>query len=179
MSSVAAVIEQAQGNKGNGQQQRPQSNWKPEWNVSTFLVCSPQDPDLSIYEIPEASFVGKDYAGYVAMQISKSNHRDFPGHRFCLGAILPDGRFVLNISPRVEGQRQGSPSIDTGVWGAASVLLLKSQSWQESDVAVQVDRFVVRTSGRDDRTQAAPRGIGKPGKTERERAKGKAKPKRD
>ena len=180
--SVAEMIDRAQGKTAvDYTAPRPKGDgpaWKPEWAVNTFLVCDPRDAYLPIYEIPEADFHGIQYAGHCAVQIWKSNHRDFPGHRFTFGAILPDGRFVPNISPRVEGQRQGTPSIDESIWDAQDALTRKARLWQQTDVAVQVDRYVDRSSHqRGNQNAATPRGIGKPGKTDRARAKGKARAK--
>jgi hypothetical protein len=181
-NSTAEIIDRAQGKTAVGYQApRPQGTgtpFKAEWTVNCFLVCDSSDENFPIFEIPEAEFFGKDHVGKVVMQISKSNHRDFPGHRFTLGAILPDGRFVPNISPRVSDQRQGTPVIDEKPWRAAFYLFVKAETWQQTDVAIQCDRYVDRSATpRGTTTEAPKRGIGKAGKTERERAKGKARPK--
>jgi hypothetical protein len=185
--STQHLIDQAQQQTGGN---RPQGQpFKAEWHTSLFLVCNPKGSDPNIYEVQvgdlqllnsnsfREEFDLTRYAGFLAVQVHKSNHRDFPGHRFTLGAILPNGRFVPNISPRVEGQRTGQPLIDDSVWETTIALWAKAREYQQTDVTIQADRYVQRTSTPRGEIKAPPKGIGKPGKTDRERAKGKAKPK--
>jgi hypothetical protein len=118
------------------------------------------------------------FAGCVMVGIKKSDHRDFPSYRVAIGTVLMDGRFVPGITPHadLDALRLGSIQWD-GAFASLRTLLVAAEDWINTDQGYSVDRFVMRKGGegRSDNAKAAH----KTGKTERNRAKGKAKPRKD
>lgn len=167
--SIAHIIEQnTQPETNRDRGDRPV--WKPEWNLVGYLVAVVKDGATQVIELrPNEDF--KPYAQYLAVSLTKSSHKGFKNHRFSLGTILNDGRFVPSFGPRVSNQRSGQPELDEGAWLALSKLVEAAKEWQGGDAAFQCDHYVAYTSG--------PEKVGQKvtGKTERERAKGKARPK--
>lgn len=162
--SIAHIIEQ----HTKPEDSRPA--WKPEWNIAGYLIAVVEDGTTIIREVPGDTDL-TPYAKHYAAGLKKSTHRPFQRHRFALGVILNNGNFVPSFDVMVEGQREGNPFVDEGAWEALDRLLVAVKNWQQTDAAYQSDAYVDKTSGPP---KAESR---KTGKTERDRAKGKARPK--
>lgn len=163
--NVNQIIETNQPSQDRG---RDQNKWKPTWTVVNHLVAIVRDGTTLVEQVKKENF--KDVDGHAAVQIWQSDHRAVQFSRFSLGTIVGD-RFVPSISPRVEGVKTRNPRIDSGHWEAVFQLLEAAKAWQQEDAVYQADKYVDRTSGPVQVTQKHT------GKTDRARAKGKARPK--
>jgi len=167
MNDVTRIIEE------NQKQDRPdRPAFKPEWTPQVYLVLqadaenNPTPTTIYQQDLP-------DYGDAIAVCCLMSNHRPFQAYRFVLGTILKSGKFVPNVSPRVDGYRNGNPEVAQDTWWDIMTLLGEAKKWQETDAATQADRYVARSAPRED----GAKGHRQTGKTERNRARGKAKPK--
>jgi hypothetical protein len=143
-----------------------------EYRDTVYLVADPNE-NGGIYQLPvDDNLDLKKYPNCLAVLVRKTNHRDFPDCEFLFGTILQNGRFVINIRPRVRDQRNGTPTFDN-TWATMASLMAKAEEWHQGEVAWQVDKYVDRGQSKTPRNPP-PRGIGGVGKTERERQKGKA-----
>jgi len=174
--SISHLIEQ------NAQQDHSKPAWKPEYPAVGYLIATVKDDRTEIVEVMAwdeeyPDMPNRDllkYPNHYAVQLCKSTHRPFRYHRFFIGTILANGKFVFSVAPRVDDWKSGSPKVDSGSWDALHKLLEAAESWQGGDASFQTDGYVERSSGPPQTS-----GFRKTGKTERARARGKAKPKSD
>ncbi len=108
--------------------------------------------------------------------MERSNNRDRPDHRFFYGSITAEGRSVPYIQPTILGRNTGTARIDD-TFVAFYDLNVYAQKWLAGIVEAQEEAFLARgdSQKRDSRDSVqVPKRLGK---TEKDRAKGKAKPK--
>lgn len=153
--------------------QATETRFTPQWrdlgvlilNKKGELVCDSTTPFPTNPEDFEA--FGKEHENCVACAIRHSDHKPFPFYRFTFGMILRSGKFVPSLSPRVI-LRDGSMKIDNSFYDMMT-MVEKAEQWFEKQLAWQSDALA----------KSREQHVRSPGKTERQRAKGKAKPKHD
>lgn len=131
--------------------------WKPEWTPSKYLIAIVRNGKTEITELAamdddRSMNPNRDLGRYVnhyAVQVVKSSHRGFQYHRFVLGTIISDGKFVSSIAPRVEGVRDGNPQIDNGAWDAVYALMGYAEEHQEDDSKKQCEEYAARQNARE------------------------------
>ena len=170
--SIAHII-------NNYQEQTQKPNDRPRreiiWSEAATFVMRPSSTTVETLA-PGADFA--PYAGCLLVGVKKSDHRDFPNYRVAIGTLLnSESRFVPGVSPRADLDQLRLGNIEKDdTFDSLCLLLRAAEEWIQADKTWNVDKFVSRKGGegRDGNEKAAKR----TGKTERERAKGKAKPAR-
>lgn len=140
-----------------------------------FVAKASPDGTFEIHELePNADL--KPWAWCIMLGVKKSDHRDFQQHRCTVGTVLGDGRFVPSFTPRanLDELRLGSVSWDT-TWDMVNALNAAAKAWADADQSWNIQRFVDRKGG----SQSNQPEVHKTGKTERNRLRGKARPKKD
>lgn len=173
--SVNQIIRDAEASQSS-HQQVPRRD--VEWDDFAAFVCNPEAPD-SVYQLKDGETF-EQFPRHVAAVVSRSDHRDFPQHRIRIGAVSSNGRFFPNLSPRSDLQqmRSGNVSLD-GTFAALKLVAASVEAFIQDEYSWHVDRYVQRTAGKGRGPEQAKPQVRSSGKTERERAKGKARPKRD
>ncbi len=140
MANVQQIIDQHRPTQTSA---RPA--FQAEWKDSLFFVVDPKEG--GIYELPITEDLDLSaYPWCIAILVKKSNHRDFPRHRFLLGTLLENGRFVTGLTPRVENQRLGQADLDN-TWPAVLALVERVQVWHGLEASRQADAFLERKGG--------------------------------
>lgn len=145
------------------------------WSEARAFAAAPGS--IEVIELtPGADFTPYPY--HLLVGVKKSDHRDFPLYRVAVGTILADGRFVPGVSPHadIEQLRNGA-IVWNGTFDVLTRLLKAAEEWVASDMSYALDRFVTRKGGAPEAQKATTK-MQRPGKTERDRARGKAQPKR-
>jgi hypothetical protein len=169
--SIAHII-----NEYEEQNQKTSDRPKRETVWSEAVIFVAHVPSENVERLTPGADL-KPHAGCLMVGVKKSDHRDFPMYRIAIGTILGDGRFVPGVSPRADlDQLRLGSVVWNGTFEGLTRLLHAAEEWINTDQGFNVDRFISRKGGEGrDRDAKA---VKHTGKTERERAKGKAKPAR-
>lgn len=172
MSSITHIIEQhTQASNGDASHQKRMTVWR---EARIFILPFVTESTTEIVSLsPGADLTS--YGQQLMVGVKKSDHRDFPLYRVAIGTILGDGHFVPGISPRADFDqlRLGTVAWDD-CFENVGRLLKEAEEWVRADMSYAVDAYVMRGASRDRAPDKSQRG----GKTERDRARGKAQPKR-
>jgi hypothetical protein len=169
---IENVQEQSQNNREQTGPKRP-----IVWSEARIFIAFPCG---DVCELPAGADL-KDQCGCLMVGIKKSDHIDFPIYRVAVGAIRGDGAFGPGFSPRTDIQqlRSGVISMDKS-FETFERLLRAAEAWIQVDLGYEVDRYVLRKGGANESSKVLhARHARSPGKTERARARGKARPRRD
>ena len=161
------------------EEQAQKSNDRPRretlWSEAVIFVM--QAPSENVETLTPGAELAP-HAGCLMVGVKKSDHRDFPMYRVAIGTILGDGRFVPGVEPRADlDQLRLGSVVWNGTFGGLAKLLLAAEEWINTDQGYNVDRFISRKGG-EGRGGRDAKAVKHTGKTERARAKGKAKPAR-
>jgi hypothetical protein len=171
MNDVTRIIEE-NSKQQDSKQKQDRPAFKADWTPQTYLVATKDaEGGSSVKQVSQQDL--HSFVGSVVVCCLLSSHRPFAYHRFQFGTIVGTGKFVPSVSPRVEGWRSGAPVVDEAAWWDIGALLEAAKKWQETDAMVQADQYVSRSMPREDSSKS----VRHTGKTERNRARGKAKPK--
>jgi hypothetical protein len=141
MSNVQQII-----NEHTNKADHAEREWRATFTPAAFLLCNPNDDTFTVEEVAASEMDYSKYAGYMCVKIDKSDHKTWQAHQFQIGQILPQGKFVLNMRPRFRDAQMSKPNIDKGIHYAWQTLVNECLTWQEKDIAFQMERYEARQS---------------------------------